>query len=196
MKKGTKRLLLCCLLLLLTGLWVWRFVAVNRFYRELEENDGCDTEYYELGETVVFGDNAIVKESVEGYTFRVDRVEITDYAPYDTEGIGPEDQMILVYATVGREAESDSPGVPLNELYLYGLENDFYMDYDALNTLNPGLNGANGISLPVGSSYDVILPYHAVKDYFSPETWAHLDEYELWLSTTGYFPTRKDIKVQ
>lgn len=196
MKKVTKRLLLCSILLVMTGLWVWRFVEVNRFYQELEANDGCSTEYYQLGETVVFGDNKIGKESVKGYTFRVNRVELTDYAPYDTLGTKQEDKMILVYATVGREEESDSQGITLTDLYLYGLENDFNMDYEALNSLNPGLEGATSMSLPVGYSYDVILPYHAVKSYFSPKTWAHLDEYELWLSTTGYFPTRKDIKVQ
>lgn len=201
MKKSVKWMLSLAAVLILAGLWTWRFIEVNRFYYELDANDGCDEEYYEIGETVVFGDNMIAGVSADGYTIRVNSVDYTDFAPYtneDNDQLFKDDKMVLVHATVSHVAKGKSEkGVNISDMDLDGIDCHFYQYYHGLGLFNPELDSeTTGIRLPVGASYDVVIPFHALKRDFSRRSWEHLDEQELYLTITGYFPTCKIIKVQ
>lgn len=197
MKKSVKWILSLAVVLVLAGLWTWRFIEVNRFYYDLEANDGTGKEYYELGDTVVFGDNQVAGVSADGYAIHVNSLEYIDYAPYTTVDSFKNDKMILVHTTVSRVAKGKSKGLNLFDMELYGKDCYFEPEYNGIGIFNPDLEkNAGGITLPVGTSYDVTLAYHACKSDFNRRTWEHLDEHELYFSTTGYFPTCKVIKVQ
>lgn len=197
MKKSVKWILSLAVVLVLAGLWTWRFIEVNRYYYDLEANDGTNEEYYELGDTVVFGDNQVAGISADGYAIRVNSLEYIDYAPYTTFDQFKNDKMVLVHATVSRVAKGKSKGLNLFDMELYGKDCYLYPEYNGLGMFNPGFDkDAGGITLPVGASYDMTIPYHARKRDFNRSTWKHLDEHELYFTTTGYFPTRKIIKVQ
>lgn len=184
--KKLKYALILLALVLLAAAWTVRYVSINRYYESLDNN-------VEL--TWALGELVPLEESDEGYYIRVDGFRIADYGDVcpDAEGDAPE-KLALVDITL-KNTGSDAEGIPLSELPLYGIDEVLFLDYAALDRLNPVLQGNSGIRLADGTEYRLTLPYGLYKANFSRGTWNDLDRYGLFLQLTG-FPTRKSIVLQ
>lgn len=198
MKKAWKTGLLILAGVLLAAAWLWRYLEVNAFYRDL---NNTTTEVYGIGEEVPFEDDYIeIKEPAKGYTLRVDDFRIVDYTEFIEEQsftlpkeYTPPEKLALVYLTL-RNIDSTDPGIALLDLGLSGIDRYALIDWDLLPLLNPVLENGYGIALSQGTSYQVVIPYQIYRYFFSA-AWDNLESYPLFFQMTS-FPTRKLIQVQ
>ena len=200
MKKRTKRLLILAAALLLAGLWVWRVVTLNRFYREL---DNSEREMYSIGDIVPYERDYIGKDTLEGYSLRVDSVEIRDWESYLAEGnytlegahSRPE-KLLLVTVTLFNEDNVNEEDVFwLTELKCTGEDSVIHLNWDLVKVINPYLEGQYlGAQVAPGSSVQLVLPFSLWKFQLSG-VWNHLDSYHMYLRMTDW-PTAKSIQLQ
>lgn len=183
--------------LLLAGLWCWRYISMNAYYRSLSDQH---REIFPAGEIVPFGTDYIDKDMcVDGYSIRVDGFEIMEGKPYlDSLGItvhgDAPGKIALVSVTLFND-DSDAQGVMLTALRLHGVDQYAGMNWGLLTILNPVLKGNYGIHLSSGTEYKLVLPFDLRRAEYGVSTWNKLDEYTFYLRITN-FPTDKDIQVQ
>ncbi len=191
--KKLKLVIIPLAIVILAVAWYARYTSLNQFYDSL---DNCETLTCSTGEFVSFGEDEINYHiQADGYLICVNGVKVVDFAEVcpDIEGNTPE-KLALVDITL-KNVGSDAEGVPLAELRLYGIDELLFLDYDALDRLNPVLQGNSGITLSTNTEYRLTLPYGLYKANFSHGTWNSLDRYDLFLQLTAY-PTRKIIVLQ
>lgn len=200
MKKRTKRLLILAAALLLTGLWIWRVVTLNRFYREL---DNSGREMYAMGDIVPYERDHIGKDTLEGYSLRVDSVEIRDWDSYLAEGnytleqkrLRPERLLLVTVTLFNEDNENEEDILWLTELECTDEDSVIHVDRDLVKVVNPYLEGQYlGAQLPPGSSVQLVLPFGLWKSQLSG-VWNHLDGYHMYLHMTEW-PTAKIIQLQ
>lgn len=198
MKKKTRALVICAVLILLAALWIWRYVTMNAYYSALS---GSRREVYEVGEIIPFGEDHIeVNTQANGYSIRVDKFEILDLAdflsgaPIPAEQVHTNpDKVAVVYITLFND-HSTAPGIMLTDLDLHGVDNYANIDWELLAAANPVLQGNYGISLSPETEYSVVLPFALYEQYFGADTWKNVNHYTWFLHITAY-PTEKDIQV-
>ena len=196
MKKKMHAMLICVILLLCAGGWIWRYFSINAYYASLSDNTKA---IYSAKEIIPFGTDYMSDSvCVDGYSIRVDGFEIVDFGAYVktlelTQTFYRPDKLALVYITLFNE-NSSAEGVMLTELGLHGVDNYAGMDWDLLLALNPVLQGNFGIHLSPNTEYSLVLPFGLYKAYFGNSTWQNLEDYKFFLHITAY-PTEKDIKV-
>lgn len=198
MKKKTKALIICAVLILLAGLWTWRYVTMNAYY---SAQSGSSREIYESGEIIPFGADYIdVNTQANGYSIRVDKFEILNLADFLSSASIPAEQVYTnpdkvaaVYITLFND-HSTAPGIMLTDLDLHGVDNYANIDRELLAAANPVLQGNYGISLSPETEYSVVLPFALYEQYFGADTWRNMDRYSWFLHVTAY-PTEKDIQV-
>ncbi len=191
--KKLKFVLIPLVTALLAAGWIAGYTSLNRFYDSL---DNSETLTCSTGEFVPFGEDEINYHiQADGYLICVNGFKIADFAEVcpDIEGNTPE-KLALVDITL-KNIGSDAEGIPLTELRLYGIDELLFLDYDALDRLNPVLQGNSGITLSTNTEYRLTLPYGLYKANFSRGTWNSLDRYDLFLQLTSY-PTRKIVRLQ
>lgn len=200
MKRNIKIILIVFAISLLAGAWLWRYISFNQFYDELSQKG--ETNIYEIGSVVPFGDNWIQHNChALGYSLRVDRFEIVDFKSFLSEQEGIEstnpyvpDKLALAYITLSKE-KSEDLGVMLTELKMHGIDQVVGMDWELLLALNPILEGNYGIALPDDSECALILPFDLYREYFSSHTWNNLEQYDMFLRMT-IWPEEIKVKVQ
>ena len=192
MKKKLKFVLIPLVIVLLAAGWTARYVSLNRFYHSFDDRVKMT---YPMGEDVPFGEDYIGYGSADGYLMCVNDFRIVDFEDIcpDVEGNTPE-KLALVDVTL-KNTGSEAEGVMLPEIALYGIDQLLFMNYEALDCLNPVLEGNPGIHLRDNTEYQLTLPYSLYKLEFSHKTWNNLDRYELFLQLTC-FPTCKLVRVQ
>ena len=106
MANKRKRLIIFTIVFLLGVLYVWRYVQLNASYQRMQT--GWDEIYY-LGEEVSLGENHIDNSiQANGYSIRVDAVQIVDTAEYmeekglssDSRGASLPEHLALLSATI------------------------------------------------------------------------------------------------
>lgn len=197
--KITKRTLLIWItILVMVGLWYWRYTTLNEYYSGINT---VTEMVYQADEIVPFENDRISDGTVlDGYSIRVDDFEIIDIhsfcavygVNYDDLYSKP-DQVALVYVTFFNEA-SKAEGIALTDFLLHGIDNYVSSNWELLSLLNPVLQGRYGIRLPENSEYQVVLPFSIYQTYFGSSTWDEMDKYDWFLRIT-YWPTEKDIAV-
>lgn len=200
MKKRTKRLLILAAALLLTGLWIWRVVTLNRFYREL---DISEREMYSIGDIVPYERDYIGKDTLEGYSLRVDSVEIRDWESYLSEGNytlererpRPEKLLLVTVTLFNEDNENEEDVFWLTELKCTGEDSVIHLNWDLVKVINPYLEGQYlGLQAAPGSSVQLVLPFGLWRSQLSG-VWNHLDRYHMYLRMTEW-PTAKIIQLQ
>lgn len=200
MKKRTKRLLILAAALLLTGLWIWRVVTLNRFYREL---DIREREMYSIGDIVPYERDYIGKDTLEGYSLRVDSVEIRDWESYLSEGNytleqerpRPEKLLLVTVTLFNEDNENEEDVFWLTELKCTGEDSVIHLNWDLVKVINPSLEGQYlGLQAAPGSSVQLVLPFGLWRSQLSG-VWNHLDRYHMYLRMTEW-PTAKIIQLQ
>lgn len=197
--KIRKSICVLCVLALGFFLWFGQYTRLNDYYRSLSDKQ---TEFYEMGEVVSFGEDYLAKDMcVNGYLIRVDRFEILDYLDYcSNAGFSPSDfttnpeKIALVYITLFND-NSSAEGIMLTEFDLHGIDNYAGMNWEILLAANPVLEGNYGIRLSSGTEYSLVIPFDLNREYYGTDTWANLDTYQFYFRITD-FPTEKDIRVQ
>jgi hypothetical protein len=195
-------------------------VAQVRLRRYLDENYGRKTEYYQMGETVDFGDNYQTAlgenpETLEGYSMSVDDAQVMTYGEFlafigqteesmeNTYGIEAEDmaEKICLLTVTLANTDSTAQGVSLEYIYCYGDTYDMYYD-STLTTLandfmredylTSGQADIMGLYLDPGKTSTVYIAFDFARGYFSDKHWERLDEETLWLKITSH-PEEKII---
>lgn len=191
--KKLKCVLIPLVTVLLAAAWYARYTSLNRFYDSIDDSVEM---IYPMGEDVPFGEDYIGGGSpANGYLLRADGFRIADFEDIcpGVEGDTPE-KLALVEITL-KNTGSDAEGVMLSELSLHGIDELLFLDHDALDRLNPGLQGNLGIRLSENTVYSLTLPYDLYRANFSGGTWSRLDQYALFLQLTS-FPTCKTIDLR
>lgn len=202
MKRKTRNILLVVLALALAAGWLIRYITLNYYYDSMIAD--YTTESYSIGEVVPFGTDHtgadFMGTGLEGYSIRVDKLEIVDYDRYiaaenltleaDPYRVNPE-KLALVYVTLFNE-DSDSDGVMVSELALFSKTDSIPVDIDVLMALN---NGNTGVYLSPDTQYSMVIPYMLLERDFRTSVWRDLDNIPLYFQITG-FPVSKIIQVQ
>lgn len=199
MTKRTKNWIICAVILLLTVVWVWRYMTLNAYYESISLLE--EKQRYAIGDIVPYeSDRSGSGAILDGYSLRVNSIEMMDYddylasVSYPTEDLRTHpDKVALVQVTLFNE-NSDAEGIMLTELQLHGIDQYFSMDWGLLVKENPVLEGNYGIRLPCDSECELTLPFSFYQMHFSAG-WDDLDSYDLYLHLTTW-PTEKDIRVQ
>lgn len=196
----SKRIVILCLVIaLLSALWGWRYVCLNRYYQSLSDRT---RKVYPAGEFVPFGTDWVTKDvTAKGYSIRIDGFTVQDYTDYiatldsgwEEPYIKP-DKLALVSITLKNENSSEE-GVMLTDLRLHGIDNYVGMNWEVLVMANPILSGYYGIRLAPGKEVALILPFDLDEEFFGSDTWKRIDSYMFYLHITAY-PAEKDIKVR
>ncbi len=197
--KAKRFVLILAAAIVLSALWGWRYVSLNRYYQSLSDRT---RQVYPAGEFVSFGTDWVTKDiTANGYSVRIDDFRILDYEDYIAtldssyeEPYGKPDKLALVYITL-RNDNSTEEGVMLTDLKLHGIDNYVGMNWDILVMANPVLSGYYGINIAVGKEYQLILPFDLDKEFFGSDTWRDIEGYMFYLHITAY-PAEKDIKVR
>lgn len=196
MKKKT--VILLCVIVVLAGLWFWRYTSMNAFYESISLMEERD---YQAGEFVPFEDDIIFdKEQANGYYIRVDSMEIVDFDELcrrnqlsSADVPGAPDRVALVTITLFNEDNEEDP-VTLLSFGMHGLDSSAGMNWDLLMMLNPVLEGHFSVRVEKGSQYQFVLPYNLRQRNFSSSTWNDMENYEWFLRVTTW-PTEKDIAI-
>lgn len=203
MNRKIRNILLVILTLALAAGWLWRYITMNSYYDAMIAD--YITQTYAVGDIVSFGTDYSGadfsgKGGLEGYSIRVDKVEIVDYDSYitsenliledDPYRVDP-DKLVLVHITLLNE-NSEADGVMLSGLPLMSRADNIPIDYNVLAALN---NGNYGVHLSQQTQYSTVIPYQLFKDHFRPSTWRNLETQSFYLQVTG-FPIERIIQVQ
>lgn len=200
MANKRKRLIIFTIVFLLGVLYVWRYVQLNASYQRMQT--GWDEIHY-LGEEVSLGENHIDNSiQANGYSIRVDAVQIVDTAEYmeekglpsDSRGASLPERLALLSATIKNKDNRDD-SFPVLLFEVYGI--DFYtvVDFELFNQINIDLQKEGwGIVLPQGTEHTVVIPFRLDRDSFNFYTWNHLAGYPLSMRLT-YGPARIIIKL-
>lgn len=187
MSKRRKCVLIIVAALLIAGVWTWRYVSLNSFYRSLYQ----EVRYtYSAGEITSLEAN----DMDGGYSIRVDGFAIMDipqlcstFSLSENDVTTTADKIAVVYATL-YNANSQLPGVNLIDFNLHGIDNYATVDWELVPLINPVLKdtGNYGISLSPGTEYSIVIPFDLFEQYFGADTWKNLDSYPFYLcrSTT------------
>ena len=195
MKKWMRWTIVLTVVALLAVAWTWRYVTLNQYYDDL---DNSGYALYQLGETVPFGvDGNDSSTDLNGYYFRVDKIEIVEYEAYlDRIGVTLEpkaddpDRLVLVYATLINESCAANP-VMLTDMKLRGVDSSFMMDRDVLRFANEWLGFNVGLALDPGTEQQMVLPYEVHDEKLRSETVAALESYEMYLQVTSVYTTKE-----
>lgn len=190
--------ILICAIVVLTGLWFWRYTSLNAYY------DSINTvveKVYQVGEIVPFEDDYTSDQTtVDGYSIRVDGMEILEIDEFcqrtgmTTEDmIGAPDRVALVTITLFN-AHNEEDTVTLLDFGLHGIDSVAGMNWSLLTALNPVLEGHYSVRIREGSQYQFVLPYNLRQNSFGSNTWNNMDGYEWFLRVTAW-PTEKDIAI-
>ena len=196
MKKKT--VILLCVIVILAGLWFWRYTSMNSFYESISLMEERD---YQAGEIVPFEDDYIFdKEKADGYFIRVDGLEIVDFHELcqrnkwsSEDVVGAPDRVALVTVTLFNEDNEEDP-VTLISFGMHGIDSSAGMNWDLLMMLNPVLEGHYSVRVEKGAQYQFVLPFNLRERNFSSSTWNNMDSYEWFLRVTAW-PTEKDIVI-
>lgn len=200
MANKRKRLIIFTIVFLLGVLYVWRYVQLNASYQRMQT--GWDEIHY-LGEEVSLGENHIDNSiQANGYSIRVDAVQIVDTAEYmEEKGLSSDsreaslpERLALLSATIKNKDNRDD-SFPVLLFEVYGI--DFYtvVDFELFNQINIDLQKEGwGIILPQGTEHTVVIPFRLDRDSFNFYTWNHLAGYPLSMRLT-YGPARIIIKL-
>lgn len=182
MSKRRKCVLMTVAVLLIAGVWTWRYMSLNSFYHNLHQ----EVRYtYSAGEIVPLEVTAMD----EGYSIRVDGFKILDVAQIcstfslsEHDVTTTADKIAVVYATLFN-TNSQLPGVNLIDFNLHGIDNYATVDWELVSLMNPVLKdtGNYGISLSPGTEYSVVIPFELFEQYFGADTWKNLDSYPFYL---------------
>ena len=200
MANKRKRLIIFTIVFLLGVLYVWRYVQLNASYQRMQT--GWDEIHY-LGEEVSLGENHIDNSiQANGYSIRVDAVQIVDTAEYmEEKGLSSDsreaslpERLALLSATIKNKDNRDD-SFPVLLFEVYGI--DFYtvVDFELFNQINIDLQKEGwGIVLPQDTEHTVVIPFRLDRDSFNFYTWNHLAGYPLSMRLT-YGPARIIIKL-
>lgn len=182
MSKRRKCVLMTVAVLLIAGVWTWRYMSLNSFYHNLHQ----EARYtYSAGEIAPLEVTAMD----EGYSIRVDGFKILDVAQIcstfslsEHDVTTTADKIAVVYATLFN-TNSQLPGVNLIDFNLHGIDNYATVDWELVSLMNPVLKdtGNYGISLSPGTEYSVVIPFELFEQYFGADTWKNLDSYPFYL---------------
>lgn len=182
MSKRRKWILMTVAVLLIAGVWTWRYVSLNSFYHNLYQK----VKYtYPAGEIAPLEANNMDG----GYSIRVDGFSIMDipqlrsaFSLSENDVTTTADKIAVVYATL-YNANSQLPGVNLIDFNLHGIDNYATVDWGLVPLINPVLKdtGNYGISLSPGTEYSVVIPFELFEQYFGADTWKKLESYQFYL---------------
>lgn len=182
MSKRCKWILMTVAVLLIAGVWTWRYVSLNSFYHNLYQK----VKYtYSAGEIAPLEANNMDG----GYSIRVDGFAILDvpqicstFSLSEHDVTTTADKIAVVYATLFN-TNSQLPGVNLIDFNLHGIDNYATVDWELVPLINPVLKdtGNYGISLSPGTEYSVVIPFELFEQYFGADTWKNLDSYPFYL---------------
>lgn len=187
------KILIICLVVVLAGLWFWRYKSMNDYYASLSKQSIC---YYSMGEFVEVGDNYIGNDNgLNGYGFRVDKFEIVDGNSYCQElNYDGEHGEKLALISITLRNKGSQEGIRLTDLSLIGEDNYVGMNWDLLLLANPGLEGSTGIRLSPDTEYSLVIPYDIFQRYFSRKTYKNIEEYPFFFVAAGY-PEEQRIQL-
>lgn len=200
MSDKKRRWIIFSIVFLLDVLYICRYIQLNASYQKMQT--GWDEIHY-LGEEVALGENYIDNSiQANGYSIRVDAVQIVDTAEYMEEknlsstgrGASLPERLALLSATINNKGNRDD-SLPVLLFEAYGI--DFYtvVDFELFNQINTDLPKEGwGIVLPQGTEHTVIIPFRLDRDSFNFYTWNHLADYPLSMRLT-YGPARIIIKL-
>lgn len=170
--------------------------------------------YYEMGDTVDYGENHvyyIYDDDLDGYSVRVDCAEVLTYeellehigqtADSMTEMLGSTTvssmpEKVLFITAVFANEDSDAEGIKLSEITCHGPT--YYMSFDAVLTIvsNEFLLNEYADSLPAYSSPGFYLDHHEEatvyivydfsKFFFTARHWENLEDESIYLQITSY----------
>lgn len=200
MANKRKRLIIFTIAFLLGVLYVWRCVQLNASYQGMQT--GWDEIHY-LGEEVSLGENYIDNSiQANGYSIRVDAVQIVDTAEYmkekglssDSREASLPERLALLSATIKNEDNRDD-SFPVLLFEVYGIDYYTVVDFELFNQINSDLQKEGwGIVLPPGTESTVVIPFRLDRDSFNFCTWNHLTGYPFLMRLT-YGPARIIIKL-
>lgn len=205
MKKRKKRIVIAIVIAALAIAWIWRYVSLNRMFRE---NYMPFHEEYAIGEEVVYGENRIYYGmSSEGYSLTVNGREIHSFEEYAEkygfpvsayeerygEGTTP-DAVVEVMVTIKNiDASSEENGVPLNEFLIHSDTWSFIIEPTLFMNSNPGWDATVvQLHLDVGESVDVVLPFSINSSLIPKNEWENFTTTDIRLLVTSY-PTEMDV---
>lgn len=182
MSKRRKCVLMTVAVLLIAGVWTWRYVSLNSFYHNL---------YQKVKYTYFAGEIAPLEANNMdgGYSIRVDGFSIMDipqlrsaFSLSENDVTTNADKIAVVYASL-YNANSQLPGLNLIDFNLHGIDNYATVDWELVPLINPVLKdtGNYGISLSPGTEYSVVIPFALYERYFGADTWKKLESYQFYL---------------
>ncbi len=188
MKKRTRNLLIAAAVLIVAGLWIWRFVTINNYYHGLAG---------EQEEDVVYSMGDIVPTKTDGYSIRVDSLEFLEYEDVDPElfeqtyayRYNLEGKYALLHITLFN-VDSDKNQMDLSSLKMRGEDTIFTEESVLLTGLNSSLKGGYA-TLDKGESASFVIPFDVFKEQL-PTAWKHLSRYSMYLNLSIH----SDIRVQ
>lgn len=199
-RKRRKKLVIAALfILIISGLWTWRYVSLNEYWRT--EGMIVPKIVYGKGEIVPFEEDILDKyTNLNGYSISVEDFKIMELPDYlntfeiseDSLDSRYRDKIGVVYFTIYNDNCDDH--INLNYLCMHGIDTYIPVDWQLLTLSNPILEGAYGIQIPHHTKCELILPFYIRKDMLYGD-WNRLDQCVFYLHITG-FPTEKDIQVQ
>ena len=187
------KLLIICLVVVLAGLWFWRYKSVNDYYASISKQG---IRYYSMGEFVEVGDNYIGNDNgLNGYGFRVDKFEIVDGNSYCQElNYDGEHGEKLALISITLRNKGSQEGIRLTDLNLIGEDTYVGMNWDLLLLANPGLEGSTGIRLSPDTEYALVIPYDLFQKHFGRKTYKNIEEYPFCFVAAGY-PEEQRIQL-
>lgn len=190
-----RRLMLAAGGLLLVSLWCGAHWHINQL---VEERFGLEDDIlYQIGDTVLLGDNVVFDLPAEGYAICVDSAQLLSMEEC-TERYGertqsdPPERVLDVEMTVTNTG-SDAEGVYLPDFQLRMTNSYTDLNYELTVQANPVLqDGVYGITVPESESYTVHLIYNLRKSNLSTHFWETMTEQDFYLRVTEY-PVRQEV---
>ena len=200
MKVQTKKGIAVLLVVIVVALWVWRFLAVNRYYEKI----GVEKVFYQLDEPIELGENVVAYWiSTEGYTLTFHNWALLCYEDVLKEfQISNEivsqftdkpEYVVIVPVTVYNEDNTEG-ALPLTDFTLHGI--DWYTDWNAelMNVINSKGWDIYYTCAP-GTSEEIYLVYN-LRQLSKPDSrWESIAEESMWIHVTSY-PTRIEVVLQ
>ena len=190
-----KKLIGCLMLLVVTGLVIWRIYAVNQDIPLAEKM------YYHLGDEVPFEQDVLVSGGMQGYSIKVNAVEVMDLDRFLEKYDGniddiadPPQKVYDLNVTVTNENNTDG-GIILYEFKQQNKAAISSFNLDCYKIANAEKNYENaGIAVRPGTSVTFQLPFSMYRHLFNTRTWENLENYPMYLTVTLY-PHKKMIWI-
>lgn len=207
MRRKTKCVIIVAVVVLLAATWTWRYVALNRLFKENYLSYPAE---YAMGEEVKYGENRIFYGCCSvGYSITVQNRELLSFEKYAEkygfaptayeERFGPgttPDAVVEVTAVISNVDDTSGESfVSLRDFKIHGVSWDFPIDDTLFLNSNPNWDPTVlDLYLEEGEEVTVRLPFSMNMDVMPERMKNHIDTTDMWLLVTLY-PVNINVRL-